>query len=266
MYVNGVNLAYATAGAGYPVLFITGLSYGGWFWEQQVPAFADRFRVLTFDNRGSGQSDKPDLAYTAAMLADDTVGLMRGLGMTRAHIIGHSMGGFVAQELALRYPQQVDHLVLAATHFGGPNAVPIPREALAVILNREGDAETLYRRGIAVATAPDFAAAHPAVIDDIVRRRLADAQPAYAYQRQAGVSLAFRAEDRLGDIKAPTLILAGERDLVVPPANAALMAKKLPHAQRLIFQGAGHLFPLEQPERFNDVVLRFLGHGGQRMP
>ena len=104
MYVNGVNLAYATAGAGYPVLFITGLSYGGWFWEQQVPAFADRFRVLTFDNRGSGQSDKPDLAYTAAMLADDTVGLMRGLGMTRAHIIGHSMGGFVAQKYLERHP------------------------------------------------------------------------------------------------------------------------------------------------------------------
>jgi pimeloyl-ACP methyl ester carboxylesterase len=258
LHANGIDIYYEVAGDGPPLLLIMGLGYGAWAWWRQVPAFTPHHRVITFDNRGVGRTSQPDIPYTIPMLADDTAALLTALGIDRAHILGHSLGGWIAQELALSHPDLIDRLILCGTSFGGPNAIPVTPAALSVILNRDGDIATLYRRGISVATSPDFRAAHSEIVDYLVTQRLAQAQPTYAYARQAAAGLTITSEDRLARITAPTLVVAGANDLVVPAANADLLADRIPHARVALLPGAGHLFPIEQPDRFNQTVLDFL--------
>ena len=136
---NSIHIHYDIHGAGEPVVLIGGLGSDAYLWTRQIPALAQGFQVIAFDNRGAGASDKPDEPYTIPMFAADTAGLLDALGIEKAHIVGASMGGFIAQEFALTYPQRVNRLVLACTHFGGPNAVPIPQATLAGMLNRTGD-------------------------------------------------------------------------------------------------------------------------------
>ena len=121
--VNGIDIYYEEHGSGEPVVMIGGLGADTTLWSKQVPAFSERFRVVVFDNRGSGQSDKPDKPYSIPMFAADTVGLMQALGIERAHVVGASLGGLVAQELVLTHPEMVDRLVLVCTTSNGPRSV-----------------------------------------------------------------------------------------------------------------------------------------------
>ncbi|MCI0477635.1 MAG: alpha/beta hydrolase, partial [Anaerolineales bacterium] len=117
---NGIDIYYEITGAGEPLVLIAGLGYGSWMWHKMIPGLAQHFRVIAFDNRGTGQSDKPAGPYTAQLLADDTAGLLNALGIARAAVLGHSMGGFIAQAFALSYPAMVGKLILSAANFGGP--------------------------------------------------------------------------------------------------------------------------------------------------
>ena len=123
LWTNGVNLYYEEHGSGEPLVLIMGFTVSSIGWRWNLPAFAQEFRTIVFDNRGVGQSDKPDEPYSMAMFADDTAGVLDGLGIDQAHVFGISMGGMIAQEFTLRYPQRVKTLTLGCTHCGGPNAV-----------------------------------------------------------------------------------------------------------------------------------------------
>jgi pimeloyl-ACP methyl ester carboxylesterase len=252
MQANGITINYEEHGSGEPLLLISGLGYSLWQWHRMVPLLTDHFRVILFDNRGAGGSDKPEGPYTVQMLAADTAGLLDGLGIRRATVLGHSMGGFVAQQLALSRPDLIGRLILAATNFGGPNHVPISPEAMQVLLDRTGDPRALVQRGIEIACAPGFAEAHPDVVQAIIAYRFTVPVPAAAYTAQLAVGIGLLSaeaafEGRLHAITAPTLVVYGADDRVMPAGNAPLFQREIPHATVLIWPECGHMFSLEKP-------------------
>jgi pimeloyl-ACP methyl ester carboxylesterase len=261
--VNDINLYYESHGSGEPLALINGLGYDLWMWHAMVPGLAEHFQVITFDNRGVGQSDKPAGPYSAQMLADDLAALLETLGIERAAVMGHSMGGFVAQALVLSRPDLVGKLILSATNFGGPNHIPVTQEALVVLMDTQADPVERLRRGILVSCAPGFAEARPEAVQDWIAHRVETPLDPQGYQAQLAIGLSLMApeacfEPRLKEITAPTLILFGEHDKVVPPGNAELLAREISNSKTRILPGAGHFFPLEVPEAANEVIIDFL--------
>ncbi len=268
---NGINIVYEITGAGHPLVLITGVGYGKWFWHKAVPTLAKHFQVITFDNRGAGDSDKPDGPYTVPLMAADTAGLLDALNVKSAYVMGHSLGGYIAQELIVTRPNLVSKLILASTNFGGTKVIPITPEAMQVLTDRSGDPGELVKRGIAIACAPGFAERQPQVAQELLQYRLTNPVPRaqYAAQVAAGAStLAYTDEivdQRMSAIKVPTLILFGEHDKVVPPGNANLMAKKIAGAKVKILPRVGHVFPIEDPAATMDAIVAFLKGGGEAL-
>jgi pimeloyl-ACP methyl ester carboxylesterase len=255
---NGILLAYDMQGAGHPLVLISGVGYGAWYWRGIVPELARHYQVVTFDNRGAGGSDKPDGPYTTPMMAADTIGLLEDLGIASAYVLGHSLGGFVAQELALARPDLVGRLILAATHHGGPGAIPVTPAALDVLTNRAGDRVDLFRRGMAVSTGPGFAERHPEIIAELFDYRMTNPVPPAQYAAQVGAGAQHDTAARLHALACPTLVLSGSDDQVVPAGNAELLAAKIPGAQVTILPGLGHHFPIEDPAATIAAIRAFL--------
>ena len=262
VHTNGIELYYEVQGAGKPLVLISGLGYSLWQWHRMVPLLAEHFQVVTFDNRGVGQSDKPAGSYTAGMLAADTVGLLAALDIEKAVILGHSMGGFVAQSMALDFPQRVEKLILCSTNFGGPHHVPVTPEAMKVLADVTSDPLTRFKNGLSVSTAPGWAEKNPGMIEEWIKWRVANPiEPAH-YQAQMAIGLSLMPEaaafeDKLPRLNVPTLILFGAHDKVVPPANADLLAQKIAGSHAVIFPDAGHFFPIEIPEAASRVITDF---------
>jgi len=259
---NRIELYYEIHGSGAPLILISGLGYSSWQWHKMVPFLAEHFKVITFDNRGVGQSDKPAGPYTAQMLAADTVGLLNELGIEKAVVMGHSMGGFVAQAIALDFPQAVEKLILCSTNFGGPHHIPVTAEAMKVLTDVTSDALTRFKNGLAVSTAPDWPEKNPEMIDEWVKWRVANPIEPAPYQAQMAIGLglmpeAAAFETKLFRLNVPTLILFGAHDKVVPPENAALLAGKIANSKVLIFPDAGHFFPIEIAEAASRAIVEF---------
>jgi pimeloyl-ACP methyl ester carboxylesterase len=260
---NGITIHYQMQGQGPPLVLIAGLGYSHWMWHRMAPLLAEEYQVITFDNRGVGHSDKPPGPYSAQMLAADTVGLLQALDLPHAAVMGHSMGGFVAQALVLDYPQIIDRLILSATNFGGPNHVPITPEAMAIMADLSGDPKERFYRGLSVSTAPGFARRRPELVAQWLAHRQENPPQPEAYQAQLGVGLGLLSadaafEDKLAQVQIPTLILSGKHDRVVPPENAMLLEQKIPGSIVHILPEAGHFFPLETPAAAARVIMQFL--------
>jgi pimeloyl-ACP methyl ester carboxylesterase len=261
---NDIQIAYEIHGSGPPLILIAGVGYGAWFWHKIVPDLSQDFQVITFDNRGAGGSEKPVGLYSVAMMAADTAGLMDSLGIERAAVMGHSLGGYIAQELIATRPTLVGKLILASTNYGSMNVIPITPEAMEVLTNRTGDPLELVRRGIEIACAPGFAAKQLETVQEIINYRFTNPVPPPQYQAQvaAGAGMAAltdeQVDQRMAAIQVPTLIVFGEFDQVVPPGNADLMAAKIADAQVKIIPGSGHIFPIEDPEATINAMIEFL--------
>jgi pimeloyl-ACP methyl ester carboxylesterase len=254
-----VKIAWERHGSGTPLLLIHGLGYARWGWEPVLPGLAERFDVILFDNRGIGESDAPPGPYNVAEMAGDAVQVLDEAGVERAHVVGTSLGGMIAQELALAHPERVDRLVLACTTPGGPKAHPMPQVTVALM----AEAATLepavaLRRFVENALAPATVAAHPELVDRIMAHRLATAQAPAAWAAQASAGVTFDAYDRLESLASPTLVQHGDEDVVVDPRNGDLLLELVPGARIDRFPGTGHLFFWEAPERFVTSVSAFL--------
>jgi 3-oxoadipate enol-lactonase len=251
-----MRIAWESRGDGPPLLLIHGLGYARWGWEPVADRLAGRFRVLLFDNRGIGASEVPPGPYTAAAMAADALQVLDEAGAGRAHVVGTSLGGMVAQELALAHPERVDRLVLVATTPGGAGAFPLPERTLALIAAAPSLApDVALRRFVENALAGD---APVELVDRITARRLASPPDPAGWQAQAAAGTGFDALGRIGAIAAPTLVLHGTDDGVVDPRNAALLAGRIPDARVRLLEGRGHLLFWEDPDGFVEAVEEFL--------
>jgi pimeloyl-ACP methyl ester carboxylesterase len=257
--VRDIKFYYDTRGTGYPLVLIRGLGSNADHWYPQVPAFSSFFRVVSFDNRGIGRSHKPDNPCTISTMAEDTAGIMDAIGIPKAHIMGLSMGGMIAQEFALRFPHKVQGLVLACTHCGGGKDVP-PSEEI----------RTLFSEFIATASPEAARKAGKCLFAEDTFRKAPELVREYQqisanFPPKAKVLLqqweAVKGHDtwaRLHRIKAPTLVITGAEDLLIAPENSKILAEKIPEAQLCIIPGGGHQFLVEQAHAANEAILKFL--------
>ena len=251
-----VRIAYEVLGDGPPLLLCQGLGYTRTGWGPARELLAERFAVVCFDNRGIGGSDVPPGPYTAPQLAADALAVLEAAGFERAHVVGASLGGMVAQEVALAAPGRVDKLVLACTSPGGAQAFPMPAATVALFAQASVlEPLDALRRFVANALAPDAPAE---LVEEIYAYRVAHPPDLAGWQAQAAAGAAHDAYGRLSQIAAPTLVLHGTADNVVDHRNAELLAERIPNARLELFAGAGHLFFWEQPERFAEAVEGFL--------
>lgn len=261
--VNGVNIYYEMHGKGEPLILIMGLGGPGSGWFFQVRAFKNRYRVVFLDNRGVGKSSKPKEPYTVRTMADDIIGLMDHLGIDKAHIMGTSLGGMIAQELAISYPLRVDKLVLVGTtaETESINDGVVQQMGLQTDASEE-DLEAL--------DAKDLKRVMSAVMSLAFNRKLVKLlivpvfRLALRFIGVEGVKGQLRAAnshktlDRLDRIKAPTLVIAGSGDRIVPFSSSETLADRIPNARLVKFEGGSHAFFVEMSGRFNREVLNFL--------
>ena len=261
---GGVRIAFEVHPAtgedpGTPVVLVHGLGYARWGWDGLPDLLSRQHDVVLLDNRGIGDSDVPEGPYTAARMAGDVLAVLDHAGIDRAHVVGSSLGGMIAQEVAIRWPERVARLVLLSTTPGGDDAAPMPQQTVDLLRQMpELEPREALRRAIVNAMAPRHVDARPELVDEILELRLANPQDPAGWQAQAHAGTTYDGGGRLDDITAPTLVLHGDRDVVVAPANAELLADRIPDAQLLLLDGHGHLPFLEDPARVAEEILRFL--------
>jgi 3-oxoadipate enol-lactonase len=250
---------YVEAGAGEPLVLVMGFGGDHLAWGLQLPAFAERHRVITFDNRGVGQTDAPDIPYSIAMMADDTVGLMDALGIDRAHVCGVSMGGMIAQEIALRHPARVRTLQLHAT-LARPDAYMHELSAVWRELRPKLGREEWLRTIALWLFAPLTYAERPQFVELVIQNALANPYPQslVGFYRQGEAVRGHDTLDRLADICCPTLVSVAEHDILVPPRFSHAIAQRVAGAELKILADAGHAYMWEQADGFNAMCLDFL--------
>jgi pimeloyl-ACP methyl ester carboxylesterase len=260
--VGSHTVYYDDFGAGHPVLFISGLASTRLGWWKQIEPFSRKFRVINMDNRDAGDSGLGTCPYVIADMSEDTAGVIQNLGLGPTHIVAISMGGMIAQQLAIRHPELVDRLVLVSTTAGGPDSVNPRPEVAALLMQSWGESpETRIRRTMTAIAGEGYMAAHPDELDLIVKGALAKPMSLESYQRQLGACMDHSARGvagQLGQITAPTLVLHGEADPLIPYENGQYLAAHITGARLASFPGVGHLLPIEAAERFNRSVIEFL--------
>jgi pimeloyl-ACP methyl ester carboxylesterase len=257
--VADIDIHYETHGQGEPLVLIMGLGGGSSLWWRQVACFSTEYRVVTFDSRGVGQSDKPDIPYSMGMLVDDAAGLMESLAIPSAHVYGVSMGGMVAQELALRHPRLVSSLILGATNCGGGHAVMPRQDTLQELFNiMTLSPDEAVRVSTSVTFSATFIECHPEKINEWLIKGAESPPSPMGFKRQAEAVAGFDTYDRLQQIGAPTLILAGTTDQLIPSENSRILASRIPDAKLVLFEGAGHGYLWEAEEEANQIVRDFL--------
>lgn len=257
---DGTRLAVSVDGDGSPLLLIPGLGATRVVFAPLLPLLTAQLRVAVYDQRGIGASEVTAGPYTTAQLAADAAAVLDGLGFDPAAVLGASFGGMVAQEVGAGHPQQLRALVLAATGPGSAHLAQPPDPAASAALLGRGarSPEEAYRIACTVLYSSAFQEEHPEFIEQQVRDRAKRPIDARAFKAQLAASQAHDAWDRLPSITAPTLVMHGSEDAVMPLANARLLAERIPGARLVVFDGAGHLFFHEQPERTAAVVEEFV--------
>ncbi|MBZ5608753.1 MAG: alpha/beta hydrolase [Acidobacteriia bacterium] len=253
---QGAKIYWDEAGQGEPVLLIMGLAYPSDAWYRTRPLLAAKYRTIAIDNRGIARSDMPPGPYPIALMAADALAVLDAAGVESAHVYGISMGGMIAQELTLGNPQRVRSLILGCTAAGGPTAIQADPEVGKMLMARG----TMSPEEAAEAAIPfiyDTGTPRSRIDEDLnVRRPWLPRPEAYIAQLQ-GI-LAWEAYSRLPQITAPTLVVHGENDRLVPVGNGKLIAGRIPSAKLVVLPHASHIYPTDQTEASHRVILEFL--------
>lgn len=262
--IGNLSFYYEIHGEGYPLVLIRGLGSNADHWYGQLPSLSEKYRVITFDNRGIARSKDPrsnnhDAALTVPLMAEDTLGLLNALDLDRPHIMGLSMGGMIAQELAISHPERVNGLVLACTHPGGTRQI----RATAKV-------EELFKKMVYVGNPQSKMDAAPVLFDPDTLAHRPECAGKYAeisLKHPAGPEILTRqwmaveghdTWDRLPKIKAPTLVLTGDADVLIPPGNSEILAERIPNARLRVIPGGGHQILVEEADACNEAILTFL--------
>jgi pimeloyl-ACP methyl ester carboxylesterase len=261
--INGRKLAYDEVSPPNPkgtILLLTGLGSKRLAWYNQLPEFGKYYRTLALDFRDVGDSDpSPAPSYTIADQAGDVAAFLAALGIERVFLVGISMGGFVSLELTLRYPHLVQKLVLVSTSGGGLTHVPASPRIWGIMLRRENiEVGALALKTYSQIMAPGYAAGHPQVMAKIAEIARYRPMSREIYARQFRSCLTHNAANRLDQIRVPALIIHGDKDPLVPIPNGRRLARKITGAKMIEYAGVGHIPIIEQADRFNQDVLKFV--------
>ncbi len=251
-----VRIYWEDQGHGEPLLMIMGLGFSMKMWQNLRPLLAEHFRTIVFDNRGVGQTDSPLAPFSMRTMADDAAAVLDAAGVDSAHVFGVSMGGMIAQELALEHPGRVRKLVLGCTQCGGPLAEP-PSPEIRRILSPLTMASRAHRTEALVPFIYDPHTPRERIDRDleVVRR---NPPHILGYLFQLGAIVAWRSYERLPQIRQRTLVIHGESDRLVPPSNGHLIAARIPASRLVILPQASHIFPTDQPGLTMRYLLEFL--------
>jgi 3-oxoadipate enol-lactonase len=257
-----IQINYESYGEGEPLLLIMGFGLPGIAWLPVLP-FLSGFQCIYFDNRGTGNSDKPEGPYTIPQMADDASNLLSVLGIGKAKVYGISMGGMIAQELVLRHPEQVEKVVLGCTMAGGSEAVLASEEVyqkmkeafVAMPSNPEQALDTM----MPLLFPPEFIGKHPELKPMMVAAfKMAPVTPPESIERIRAAVLAFDAHGRLPQIKCPVIIVHGQKDVLVPPENASLIKSQVPQAEVFMIPEGGHSYGAADPVGLHQRIVTWL--------
>jgi pimeloyl-ACP methyl ester carboxylesterase len=258
--VGDINMYYEIHGKGEPLVMIMGLGGNLEWMRPAIPTYSREYRLILFDNRGSGQSDAPDIPYTMEMMADDTAGLLDAIGIDSAHIQGASMGGMIAQQFVLRYPERVISLILACTYCGGPGSslMTDPEMIEAGQRMQSLSGKELMMETLRLGVSQKFIDENPSHVQEIVKMMAKHPMTPQGQMGQGQACATHNTYDRLPEIKAPTLVIAGDADKIIPVENSRIIASRIPGAELVILKNMGHMFVTEAADESNRIMLEFL--------
>ncbi len=251
--------ATASRAVGFPLVLIMGFTASMDWWDpEMVEILAEKHRVLIFDNRGAGLTSAPgEGGFTCEMFAGDTAALMDAVGIGRAHVVGYSMGGLIAQVLALEHPEKVEMLALCATFCGGKDMVPPEPEVMRVLMDNSGGADEMFERTLKLVFPGDFLDANPGFVARFRERYMKAPISASNARRQFAACMDLSTYDRLPEIQAPTLVMTGAGDILVPPQNSRKIAGRIPGARLVEYADSGHGFMSQERDAFIKDLLGF---------
>ena len=253
--LDGLELYYEERGSGPPLLLVPGIPAIASDWAPLAERLSGARHVVAYDNRGSGRSSVTAGPYTTAQLAADAVTLLDSLGIDRADVFGASLGGMIAQEIALRWPERVERLALGCTHCGTEHSPPMPRETGRAFALETDDWALRMRKLVGFAFAEG---ADPELLRRFIAKKSADVQDMAGYRAQIAAVLAHDTYDLLPQLDRPTLILTGDDDRVIPGASSEVLHERIPGSRLEVMPGAGHLFFVERPDDTVRVLEAFL--------
>lgn len=253
--VGGITMYYEVHGEGEPLVFINGAGASIEWSYGLIPTYSRDYRLVLFDNRGAGRSDRPEMTYTTEMMSDDVAGLLDAIGIDSAHIRGASMGGMIAQHFALRYPKRVRSLILQSTHCGGPHSTmpQLPDLAPSQTLTPEEPTMDMLR----LCLTPEFIYKNPSVFQQLTAFMVEHPFLHHDTPKHLQALASHDAYERLPEIRVPTLIIAGDADGIIPVENSRVLASRIPGAELAILKNAGHML-VEAAEEADGIVFDFL--------
>lgn len=269
--INGLKLSYQVYGTGFPVIFIHGYGAKKEIWKTQIIDISKKFQIITFDLRGTGESDRPNIPYTMKMLAGDVKGLMDFIGVEKVHLVGRSFGGMIAQHFALRYSEKVEKLILIATNFGRVDIdwVEIPKkgrlEEIEMIKQDPLKAFKQKSRWVFHVKFRKEMEANPSKrffdifsMEDLIRESTINPSRPQDIINQAEAMKTHYTLERLHEIKNETLLIAASHDRQTPVSVMVEIHRRIPNSELKVINNAGHFMTLSRALEVNDIILNFL--------
>jgi pimeloyl-ACP methyl ester carboxylesterase len=256
--VGDIRMGYRIYGSGHPLVMI--MAYGSTMnlWEPDLlNALATRYQVIVFDNRGMGLSEAGTRGFTIEQFADDTAGLLDALAIKDAYVLGWSMGSLVAEELALRHPDQVGKLILDASYCD-KTMFPPSADVIQKLSDTSGTPEERGARYLSLMFPPAWFGGHGDRVKQVFYRPMGAINPESVGRQSQAIEKWNGCCDRLGDIHVPTLVLTGSDDVIVPPQNSQYLAEKIAGAQLVTIEGAGHGAIIQERDRCVEAITTFL--------
>jgi pimeloyl-ACP methyl ester carboxylesterase len=251
-------MSYRTYGNGYPLVMIMGYGSTMRLWEPGlIRPLSSRFQVILFDNRGMGNTEVGQRAFAIEQFADDTAGLLDALGIRQAHVLGWSMGALIAEEVVLRHPGKVNKLVLYAAHCNASLLPPAP-EVIQKLTDKSGTPQEQGMRFISVLFPLDWLRSQGERIKEVFYRPMGNIPTETVAKQSMAIGTWKGCCDRLSEINKPTLVISGADEVLVPPQNARYLAGKVPNAQLVLSENAGHGLMFQYPDKFSEMVIGFL--------
>jgi len=260
---NDITIYYEVTGDGPPLTMIMGLGCSSRQWKWMVPLLAESFKVITFDNRGVGKTDKPDMEYTTDLFADDIATLLKTLGIERTHIFGISVGGMIAQKFALNYPAMVDRLVLGCTMPNFFHLPPATEDSQSLQETQLVPPEESVDIMMHLFLSEKFFTASPELTAELKEVMLTEKleQGEDAFLLQLGAAMNHDTLEKVKNITAPTLVITGDSDPMAPVENARFLAGQIPDSTLIEFPGVRHGFWVEKFEESSTIITKFLLNG-----